>query len=121
MDTQEKIDAEKTDIKKDAEKAEKVSKEEDKDYKVDASKDTNDREKTIKDDAEKSERLNDEEKKDYKALKQDYSDLDQRYPSRDEYNSLVSRLDALEKKGKETPSNPYDAFSFDVKEDGEVK
>ena len=121
MDTQEKIDAEKTDIKKDAEKAEKISDDEKKDYKVDAEKNTDDREKTIKDDAEKSERLNDEEAKDYKALKQDYSDLDKRYPSRDEYNSLVSRLDALEKKGKEVSSNPYDAFNFDVKEDGEVK
>ena len=59
MDNKEKIE---TDIKDAAEKAEKVSKEEDKDYKVDAQKHTEDREKTIKDDAEKSERLNDEEK-----------------------------------------------------------
>lgn len=116
MDKQEKIDAEKTDIKDDAEKAEKVSKEEDKDY----SKDTDDREKTIKDDAEKSERLNDDEKKDYEAIKKDYSDTDKRYVSRDEYSSLVKRMDELENKYK--PSHDVnDDYKIDINTQGEVK
>lgn len=120
MDKQEKIDAEKTDIKDDAEKAEQVSKEEDKDYSKDASKDTNDREKTIKDDAEKSERLNDDEKKDYEAIKKDYSDTDSRYVSRDEYSSLVKRMDELENKYK--PSHDVnDDYKIDINTQGEVK
>ena len=110
----------KSDIKDDAEKAEKVSKEEDHDYKVDASKDTDDREKTIKDDAEKSERLNDEEKKDYAELKKDYSDTDNRYVSRDEYSSLVKRMDELENKYK--PSHDVnDDYKIDINTQGEVK
>lgn len=95
MDNKEKLD---TDIKQDAEKAEAISDKEQHDYKVDTEKHTDDREKTIKDDAEKSERLNDDEKKDYQELKQDYSETDKRYPSRDEFDTLRKRMDDIEAK-----------------------
>ena len=115
MDNKAKID---TDIKDDAEKAEAISDKEKKDYKIDAEKHTDDREKTIKDDAEKSERLNDEEKKDYKALDKDYSDTDKRYPSRDEFDTLRKRMDDIEKKYGAQPNKDDDLIiDLDRKDD----
>ena len=118
MDNKEKIE---TDIKDDAEKAEKVSKEEDKDYKVDAEKHTDDREKTIKDDAEKSEQLNDAEKKDYNKI-DDFSKTDGRYVKREEYESLAKRMDDLESKyGGEKEKDPYDGLVIDLDNTGKDK